>query len=606
MYHRYHYVASKLAVKNEAENLISIKSLNRYIPGCERTEAVLRASEAKFRALIQNSSDIIGILEADGTIRYESPSVERILGYKPEELLGKNAFEFIHPEDIAKISESFKYLVQNLGATVRVESRFRHKNGSWCFLESTGSNLLAEPFIRGIVINSRDISDRKFAEEKLIYDALHDVLTGLPNRALFTDRLRRASEYAKRDSNYLFAVLFLDLDRFKFINDSLGHTYGDQLLLAIAQRLKECLRPTDLAARLGGDEFTVLLEGIKDVSDTVRVAERIQQELAFPIAIGEQEIITTVSIGIALSTTGYKQPEDLLRNADIAMYRAKVRGKARYEIFDTNMHAQIVERLQLERDLRRAIERRELRVYYQPIVYLNTGNLAALEALVRWQHPQEGLIFPEKFMPIAQEIGLSMSIDEWVLQEACRQLQMWQKQCKLKAKTPTLTINVNLCGCWFKQQKLQRYIHQILQETELQPHSLKLEITEDIIMENDSEVSFMLNQLRDLGIKLAIDDFGTGYSSLARLHRFPITELKIDRSFVSGSDVEKGNLDIIETIVILAKKLGMEVTAEGIETAQQLQKLRELKCEYGQGYFFSKPLESKAIEALIMADSVWL
>ncbi|WP_414752362.1 putative bifunctional diguanylate cyclase/phosphodiesterase [Anabaena sp. CCY 9910] len=583
-------------------------SISEDITDGNQAEAALRESEAKFRSLIQNSSDIIGIFESDGTIRYESPSVERILGYKPEELVGKNAFDFIHPDDIAGSSESFNYLIQNLGATVLVESRFRRKDGSWCFLESTGSNLLAEPSVKGIVINSRDITDRKLAEERLVHDALHDVLTGLPNRVLFIDRLRRAVEYAKRYSDHLFAVLFLDLDRFKFINDSLGHTIGDQLLVIIAQRLIECLRPTDIAARFGGDEFIILLEGIQDISDTVRVVERIQEKLLVPVDLSGHEIFTTASIGISLSATGYEQPEDLLRNADIAMYRAKARGKACYEIFNSEMHVQIVERLQLENDLRKAIERHEFLVYYQPIVSLASGRIIGFEALVRWLHPEQGIVFPEEFMPIAQETGLIIPIDAWVLREACRQTRQWQEQISSQSVNlhqQPLSISINLCSSRFSQKKLLEDINQVLQDTGLDAQSLKLEITESVIMENGENATTMLYQLRNLGIELAIDDFGTGYSSLGRLHNFPINGLKIDQSFVSGRGVEAGNLHIVETIVTLSSKLGVDVTAEGVETPAQLQRLRELKCEYGQGYFFSEPLDSDSAKALIMSNPQW-
>ena len=583
-------------------------AMDKDITEGKRAEVRLYKSEAKFLSLIQNSSDIIGILESDGTILYESPSIEGILGYKPEELIGKNAFEFIHPEDISKSFNSLKYLIENFGAIVRVESRFRHKDGSWCFLESTGSNLLAEPSVKGIVLNSRDITDRKIFEERLVYDALHDVLTGLPNRAFFMNRLRHAVEYSKRHSNHQFAVLFLDVDRFKLINDSLGHMFGDQLLIVIAQRLTECLRPTDIAARFGGDEFIILLENIQDISDPVRIADRVQEKIILPITLNDQEIFITVSIGISLNTTGYEQAEDLLRNADIAMYRAKARGKACYQIFNTEMYLQIVERLQLENDLRRAIERQQLRVYYQPIVSLKTGRITGFEALIRWLHPELGILLPEEFIPTAQENGLIVPIDEWVLREACHQTQQWQEQFKSNSANLSeqpLTISVNLCSSRFSQSKLLAHINQVLQSTGLDAQSLKLEITESVIMEKGENATIMLEKLRNLGIKLAIDDFGTGYSSLGRLHNLPITELKIDQSFVSGSAVEEGNLDIVETIVTLAKKLSVDVTAEGVETLEQFQKLKELKCEYGQGYFFSKPLESKAAKALIMTNPQW-
>ncbi|MEH2254486.1 putative bifunctional diguanylate cyclase/phosphodiesterase [Nostoc sp.] len=453
-----------------------------------------------------------------------------------------------------------------------------------------------------------EVTERKRAESQLLHLAFHDALTGLPNRTFFMNSLRNAIDYSKRHSDYLFAVLFLDLDRFKFINDSLGHTFGDQVLLTIAQRLKECLRSIDVAARVGGDEFTILLGGIQDVNHVVRMTEQIQEKLAIPVVLDGQEVFTRVSIGIALSMTDYNQPEDLLRNADIAMYRAKAQDKVRYQMFNTDMHIQVMAHLQLETALRRAIERQEFRIHYQPIVSLTTGRITGFEALVRWQHPERGIIFPEDFLPTAQETGLSILIDEWVMREACRQTQQWQDRFPPKSGKlgeQALTISVNLCSSWFSQQKPLLHINQVLQETSLDIQSLKLEITESVIMENGENVTTTLNLLRNLGIKLAIDDFGTGYSSLGRLHHFPIHELKIDRSFVSGKSVGEGNLDIVETIVTLSKKIGVTVTAEGLETAEQLALLRAMKCEYGQGNFFSKPLDSLRAEALIVANRQW-
>ncbi len=441
---------------------------------------------------------------------------------------------------------------------------------------------------------------RDYAEE-MRYNALHDVLTGLPNRALFMDRLGRAVEHGKRYQDYLFAVLFLDLDRFKVINDSLGHILGDQLLIATARRLESCLRPTDTIARIGGDEFTILLEDISDISDTIRVAERIHMELKLPFDLGGQEVFTATSIGIALSATGYSQPSDLVRDADIAMYQAKVRG-ARYEIFNTSMHERTVARLQMETDLRRAIERMEFLIYYQPLVSLVTGKITGFEALVRWQHPQRGLLCPAKFVLLAEETGLLSLIDQWVMREACRQTHQWSEQMP---KDLPLSISVNLANKQFTQPNLIEQISQILLETNLDASRLKLEITENVLMENRESATATLLQLKALGIRLVIDDFGTGYSSLGRLHSFPIDELKIDRSFVSQIGTDEGNLEITETIVTLAQKLSVDVTAEGIETASQLARLRELKCRYGQGYFLSRPLDSVAAEALIMANPQW-
>ena len=445
------------------------------------------------------------------------------------------------------------------------------------------------------------------SSKQLMYNAFHDPLTGLPNRALFMQRLERTIEHGKRHKDYLFAVLFLDLDRFKVINDSLGHTLGDQLLITVAGRLEACLRPTDTVARLGGDEFTILLEAIEDISDVIRVAERIQQELTLPLNLGRQQVFTTVSIGIALnvldynSGSGYNRAEDILRDADVAMYRAKELGKAGYQMFNTSMHTQALARLQLETDLRLAIERGEFRIHYQPIVSLETGKIIGFEALVRWEHPQRGFLYPDKFIPIAAEIGLLSSIDWWVLRESCYQTQQWQKQFP---DNSALSISVNFCNKQFTQPTLLEQIKQILQETSLDAHSLKMEITENVIMENCEAVIAKLWQLKALGIELAIDDFGTGYSSLGRLHDFPINMLKIDRSFVSNMD-ERGNLEVVRTIVTLAHHLSVDVIGEGVETADQLAQLRELKCGYGQGYFFSRPLDSNAAEALILAKPQW-
>jgi len=436
---------------------------------------------------------------------------------------------------------------------------------------------------------------------QLNYSAFYDALTNLPNRALFSDRLERAVEYGKRDPDSLYAVLFIDLNQFKVVNDSLGHIVGDQLLTAIARKLEECIRPTDTIARLGGDEFTILLESLSDVSDTIRVAERIQASLTLPFELDGQEIFATASIGIALSAKGYVQAGDILRDANIAMYRAK-QMRTRYEIFNTSMHAKAVARLQMETELRRALERQEFLVYYQPLVSLATGRLSGFEALVRWQHPQRGILAPAKFLLLAEETGLLNPIDQWVLREACRQMQQWQEQIPTN---PPLLISTNLGNKLFTQPDLIEQISQILEETSLDALSLKLEITENVLAENDESTIATLSKIKALGVQLSIDDFGTGYSSLSRLHRFPIDELKIDRSFVSKIGTGKGNLEITETILALANKLGMHAIAEGIETAEQLEHLRELNCAYGQGYFFSQPLPSHAAEELIIAKPQW-
>jgi diguanylate cyclase (GGDEF)-like protein len=447
-----------------------------------------------------------------------------------------------------------------------------------------------------------DVTHRKLAEEQLAHRAFYDPLTNLPNRALFIDRLRQALRRASRRKDYLFAVLFLDVDRFKMVNDSLGHMAGDRLLVMIARRLELSLRPGDTVARLGGDEFTVLLDDIRDVTDATRVADRIQRELEMPFNVGGQELFTSASIGIALSATGYERPEDILRDSDTAMYKAKAQGKARHAMFDTGMHERAVILLQMEADLRRAIERSELRVHYQPIVSLQTGRIAGVEALARWQHPVRGLVAPGEFIPIAEETGLIMPIGRWVLVEACRQMALWRDA--FGPQYP-LEVAVNLSGRQLSLPDLVGQIGEVLRESGLEPARLRLEITESVVMEHPEVVSTMLQELRQLGVKLSIDDFGTGYSSLAYLQRFPADTLKIDRSFVSPMGSHGENSEIARTIVTIGHNLGMRVVAEGVETAEQLAHLRGLSCEGAQGYFISKPLSSEDVSQLIGSRMSW-
>jgi diguanylate cyclase (GGDEF)-like protein len=413
------------------------------------------------------------------------------------------------------------------------------------------------------------------------------------------ERLSYAAEMATCKQNYLFAVLFIDLDRFKMINDSLGHAIGDQLLCEIASRLTACLGSNDIVARLGGDEFVVLLEDIKIKDYIVSIAQHILQELSTPFNLAGREIFTSASIGIALSTTSFNHPEDLLRDADLAMYRAKMQGRGRYEIFHPRMHSSAVAMLQLETDLRRALDRQELKLCYQPIISLRSDRLVGFEALLRWQHPQQGLISPLKFVPIAEETGLIGPIGTWILQEACRQMRHWQQRFP---EWRFLTVNVNLSSKQFSPH-LAEQVQQILQQTGLNGQHLKLELTESVLMGHGDAAATTLAQLKELGIHLAIDDFGTGYSSLSYLHRFPIDTLKVDRSFIQRVDTDGEQLAIVRTIITLAWNLGMEVVAEGVETLKQLAQLRSLRCEYAQGYLFSRPQDAAAIEALLSQSS---
>ena len=567
----------------------------------------LAQSQTKFQRLVANMPGMVYCYLpcTDGPDRFTfiNSGCRELLELEPEIVLqdASSFVKLIHPEDLLSFQESVVTSAQNF-LPWRWEGRLITSSGQLKWIQ--GSSYPERTAEEGDVWDGLliDITERKQGEAQLRHNALHDVLTGLANRVLFMDRLGQASERAKRSQDYLFAVLFLDLDRFKVINDSLGHTSGDQLLVAFADRLKACIRSGDTVARLGGDEFTVLLEDIQNVEYATQIADRIQKKLKLPFKMGEQEVVTTVSIGIAPSTHGYDQPEDLLRDADIAMYCAKAMGKAQYQLFDKTMHTQAMALLQLETDLRRALEQQEFRLHYQPIVALDSGAIAGFEALVRWQHPLRGLVSPAEFIPVAEETGLSIFIDQWVLREACHQTRQWHE---LFPKSPPLIISVNLSSLYFRQSQLVEHINQTLQETRLAAHSLKLEIMENMIMTDEEFATAKLLQLKALGIQLCIDDFGTGYSSLSRLHSFPIDVLKIDRSFVSCMSSNKGNLQLVETIVTLAQKLDMDVIAEGIETAEQLAQLREIKCGYGQGYFFSRGLDSNAAEALLLTKPQW-
>jgi diguanylate cyclase (GGDEF)-like protein len=435
------------------------------------------------------------------------------------------------------------------------------------------------------------------SREHFRHAAFHDALTGLPNRSLFTEHLRLALGRAHHNDGYRFCVLFLDLDRFKNINDSLGHPCGDELLMLVARRLETCVRQTDVVARFGGDEFAILLDAMQDHSDALHVAEKVLQTISVPFKLTNHEAITTASIGVALSSANYKEAEDIIRDADTAMYRAKDSGKARYEIFDTAMHTRAVTLLRLETDLRRAIENEELCVYYQPIMSVANRQLHGFEALVRWRHPERGIVSPDDFIWLAEETGLILPLGMDVLREACRQLRKWQQR---SLADRDLIMSVNLSGKQLTQPDLIERIEEVLHESQLKPWHLKLEVTESVVMENPEVAAITLAKLRALGVLLSIDDFGTGYSSLSYLNRFPLDILKIDRSFISTTKQTDENLQIVKTIVTLAGNLGMQVIAEGVETEEQLNQLRLLKCQYAQGYLFSEPLDATGADFFIL------
>jgi diguanylate cyclase (GGDEF)-like protein/PAS domain S-box-containing protein len=551
----------------------------------------------RFRSAFDYAAIGMALVSTEGRWLQVNRSLCQILGYTEEELLLTDFLSVTHPDDLPTALSNIGQLLKGKVAASQMEKRYIHKSGHEVWVHWSVS-LVRDQYSKSVhlIFQIQDITDRKLAEQQLHHDAFHDALTGLPNRALFMDHLKLAIARSRRNATTKFAVLYLDLDRFKVINDSLGHTIGDQLLVGIADRLKKNLRPGDTVARLGGDEFTVLIEDIADETESIQVAERIQKELSVPFTLSGREVFTTVSMGIAPSATGYERAEDILRDADTAMYRAKSAGKARYEIFDKAMHARAINLLQMETDMRRALEREEFVLHYQPIVALENFSLRGFEALVRWQHPERGFISPMDFIPVAEETGMIVPLGEWVMREACRQMNQWQKCFPLEHP---LFITVNLSSKQFSQNALISTFAMILQETGVKPQSVKLEITESVVMENIETATDMLRQLRGLGVKLAIDDFGTGYSSLSYLHRFPIDTLKIDRSFVTRMSENNENVEIVRTIVVLAQNLGMDVVAEGVETNEQLVLLQKLGCENGQGYFFSKPVNADGAEKII-------
>lgn len=572
----------------------------------QRAQDALQESEERYALAARGANDGLWDWDLQTDTIYFSSRWKSMLGYEDAEI-GNTAgewFERIHPDDIERVRREITSHRDRLAPHFESEHRIRHADGTYRWVLSRGLAVRdAEDQAYRMAGSQTDITERRATEEQLLHNALYDGLTGLPNRHLFLDRLEHALERRKRRPDYLFAVLFLDLDRFKVVNDSLGHAIGDQLLVMVAQRLQVCLRTVDTVARLGGDEFTILLDDIKHVSDATHAAERIQRALGLPFHIKQQDVFTSASIGIALggapSRPGYEHAVDLLRDADTAMYRAKALGKARHVMFDDAMHAGALSLLRMETDLRRAIEDDEFQVYYQPIVSVGSGNTLGFEALVRWEHAQQGFISPIDFIPVAEETGLVSAIDRIVLRQACRQMREWLDQFPAHAH---LTVSVNLSGKHFSQPDLAEQVARVLEETGLPARHLKLEITESAVMEDAESASVTLARLRQLGIHLSIDDFGTGYSSLSYLRRFPINTLKIDRTFIDGVGVGGEESQIVQTIVALAHNLGMDVTAEGVETSEQLDTLRAFRCEQAQGYYFSTPLDSDKAGAMLKRD----
>ncbi|HSU15079.1 putative bifunctional diguanylate cyclase/phosphodiesterase [Longimicrobium sp.] len=670
----------------------------------ETAVQALRHSEAYFRALVENARDVIHVINEDRTTRYITPSVRHLLGWEPAELVGRSVLDIIHPDDAEAALEQIRQARIVPGSSRPLTLRARHRDGSWRVFEAIGRNLLDDPRVRGIIVNSRDITERRRTEEealrlaafarenpnpilecaadgqvlwlnaagerlladvgareaawllpheharlvrlaarsgaavrnqesrvgarvfawtyhpqpargtvhlfgeevterkrvedRLIHDAMHDALTGLPNRHLFMERLGEALLRFNAGGGQ-FAVLFMDLDRFKVANDSLGHHVGDELLVAVARRLQENVRATDTVARFGGDEFAILLGSLEGPDDAMEIAGRLVQAVASPVNLSGYEVFTSASIGIALSTLGYDRPEYLLRNADMAMYRAKGSGGVAWEVFDRTMHAQALSRLQMETDLRRALRRGEFRLRYQPIVSLATGRIVGVEALCRWEHPDRGLIEPADFIPTAEETGAIVPLGEWVLGEACRQLAEWRAELGAR-----IAVSVNLSARQLAHAGLVDAVRAALAESGLKPRHLKLEITESALLESDA-AGRVLAELCALGIEMQLDDFGTGYSSLSALHRLPMKALKVDRTFVGRIGQGDAPLQLVRTIALMGKGLELAVIAEGVETGAQLAEVRAAGCDYAQGYLISRPVSAGAIREMLEPGREW-
>src|ERR1700675_1654333 len=570
----------------------------------KRAQEALKESEERYALAARGSNDGLWDWNLSANVVHFSARWKSMLGFQENEISNKPEewFDRIHDGDRDRVKNEIT--AHQNGATPHFESEHRmlHHDGTFRWMLS-----------RGLAI--RDQSGRPLrmagSQTDITQAKVSDPLTGLPNRLLFIDRLNRLIKYSKRRKNHSFAVVFLDLDGFKMINDSMGHMVGDQLLVGVAERLEKCLRATDTlarlrdtytVARLGGDEFTVLLDDLKDPNDAKIAADRLMKALKPPFLLAGKEVYTSVSIGIAQSNSVYEGPDEMLRDADTAMYHAKSLGQGRYEVFDAKMRASVMARLQLETDLRHALERREFRNFYQPIVNLASGEIAGFEALLRWQHPTRGLLGPIEFIGVVEETGLIRELGWWSLSEACRQIGEW------RAASPAnrdLIISVNLSAKQFLQPNLVADIANLLREIKLPPDALKLEITESTVMKDPSGAVEMLQQIKSLGVRLAIDDFGTGYSSLSYLHRFPLDTLKIDRSFISSMDDDGDGMEIARTILPMAKNLRLDVVAEGVETLEQYELLKKFNCAFGQGYYFSRPLSSDGITTLLKGDLAW-
>jgi diguanylate cyclase (GGDEF)-like protein/PAS domain S-box-containing protein len=565
----------------------------------ELTERVLtERSEARLGSLIRNSSDVVCILGPDTVVQYVSPSLAKMFAHDPAELNERELTTIVHPDDANRLRALVASIAAGApGQRAVAEFRIGHGQGEdWRDVEALGSNLLGDEAIEGIVLNIRDVSERKAFEGELEHQAFHDTLTGLPNRALFRNRVEHALASRLRD-HLPVAVLFLDIDDFKFINDSLGHAAGDELLQELGRRLEDCMRPVDTAARLGGDEFAILIRDSESELQSVEIAQRVMSAVAAPVSLEGRDVSVAVSVGIAFSDQNMvstRDAEALLRNADAAMYMAKESGKGGYQLFNPDMHMRAMARLELKTELQRALENGEFTVRYQPIMDLARGDMAGMEALARWEHPEKGLLSPVDFVPLLEDSGLIVGVGHHILSEACAWAARMQHECP---REPPLSMAVNVSARQLQRPEFIAEVAHVLEETEIVPSSLTLELTESVMMQ-DMEVSLLrLEALRRLGVKLAIDDFGTGYSSLNYVRELPVDILKIDRSFLADTNPQVA--EMTASIVQLARIFNLKAVAEGVETIEQLERLQGMRCDFGQGFHFAKPLPAEEILELV-------
>ncbi|HQZ95364.1 MAG TPA: EAL domain-containing protein [Pyrinomonadaceae bacterium] len=591
------FLSYRMYLKNVEISMQQAEQAEQYAKIMESQSDALRESEERFRSAFDYAPIGIGLVSPTGQWLKANHALTEILGYTETDFLATDFQSITLPEDLGLTLVKVHELLAGKIANCQMEQRYIHKTGrtvwtSWS-VSAANDTKTKQP---NLIFQIQDITDKKSAEEKLQHDATHDALTGLPNRLLFMKSLDRALERRRLVDEYKVSVLFIDLDRFKYVNDSLGHLIGDELLKEISSRLRECMRPSDLVARLGGDEFTILVEGTFDTAEVTRIASRIQQKFGIPFDLRGHEVYSSASIGILHATDKHSASEDVMRDADTAMYQAKRAGKARHEVFDEEMHSAAKEILKLETDLRRAVEREEIEVFYQPIYSLKSGEIECFESLARWDHPELGKIAPTKFIPLAEEIGLIDRLCEQVLRRACREIGSLQSRSTDLHK---YSVSVNLSCRQFSQNGLVKSIEDILAETGFSPTDLKLEITESVFFEHQDRAVGMLNQLRNMGIEIDVDDFGTGYSNLGYLRKLPISALKIDRSFVSMIDEAGNNDEIVRAIINLARTLGLKVVAEGVETEAQRDLLTRLECEGGQGFLFAKPMRFAELKAFL-------